>query len=55
VDATEPPHAFSGSFKTEDEENMYIVGTVGDKIGHNLAIPKRRILYIDWQKVKDLR
>jgi len=47
VQATEAPFAFYGKFIKEDDENILIEGTVGDKIGTELIIPKHRITYIE--------
>ena len=53
LETESPPYIMHGTFMWSDDEDICICGTVGDNIGHNLVIPKRRILYINWQKKAD--
>ena len=35
-----------GAFKCEDDEYMVVTGTVGERIGQEIAVPKRRIIQV---------
>jgi hypothetical protein len=37
-----------GMFRSEDEEYFYLLGTVGDEIGHTIMFPKKNVLFVEY-------
>lgn len=46
-DENSAPYRMFGKYQNEDDENIRIIGTVGDQIGREFFVPKREIKLIE--------